>query len=48
MHTVRQKFSIGNAEMVTVRQKCIASQHRERENEYRSSEIRPIMQTVRQ
>ena len=48
MHTVRQKFSIGNAKMATVRQKCIASQHRERDNEYRSSEMRPIMRTVRQ
>ena len=44
--TVRQKFIIGNAKMATVRQKCIASQHRERESGNRSSEMRPIMRTV--
>ena len=40
MHTVRQKFSIGGANMATVRQKCIASQHRERKHGDRSSEMR--------
>ena len=44
----RKQKGIDKANSATVREKCIANQNRERENEYRSSEIRPIRRTVRQ
>ena len=52
---VRRKYipltrnAVEDAKMTTLRRKwrkCIASQHQERENGDRSSEIRPIMRTV--
>ena len=48
MHTVRLIFMIGNTKMATVRQKVMASQHRERRDGDRSSEMRPRTRTVDQ
>ena len=48
IQTILQKHMLGNKKLATVREKCIASQDRQRENGDRPSEMRPIMRTVRQ